>query len=416
MKVILTLLSGCLASLALGQAIPPAAPAAPGTPGAGALPGVEPGGSAAYDRAHQEALRKLRKLTDDAEKVGTQARLKEIAHFRGIRSNHLEGIGLVVGLDATGDSKKMGPTYLAFQNYLKRLGFDVDARTLEPKNLALVAVTAELPPGASNGQLIDVTISAFGDAKSLRNGTLMYTELLSPASRSEVRYATAAGQISVGGFSATAGGNSQAKGFLTVGRIPGGGVVEQSVPTSVVKDGKISIELNDFDLTTAHRMEASINESLPQFMAVALDGGTVQVNLPAGISQTTALSQLEAVTLFTDSEAKVIINERNGTIVMGGHVRLAPVAIATGTLSVKIESEPFVSQPAPFSNGQTVQGSVQTLNVDEPKAQIAVVPPNTTVADLAQIFQILKLKPADIINILQLLRQQGALKAKVIIQ
>ena len=402
-----------LSILSWGQA----APTPPANSGGVAPPSAaDIAAQKAENAAHEESLRKLRKATDQAEKTGTSARLKEIAHFRGIRSNRLEGIGLVVGLDATGDSKKMGPTYLAFQNYLKRLGFDVDARTLEPKNIALVAVSAELPPGATNGQAIDVTISTFGDAKSLRNGTLLYTELMAPASRTELRYASASGQVSVGGFAVGGGGNTQTKGFTTVGRIPGGGIVEQSAPTTIVKGGKIDIELNEYDLTTAQRMESKIREELPQFQPVALDGGTVQVSLPEGLSQTKALSLLEALTIFTDSEAKVIINERTGTIVMGGNVRLAPAVIATASLSVKIESEPFVSQPAPFSQGQTVVGSAQTLTVDDSKAQIAVVPPNTTVSDLAQIFQILKLKPSDIINILQLLHQQGALKAKVIIQ
>ncbi len=352
--------------------------------------------------------------TRSSDSDGLGLRLKDIARFRGIRSNTITGMGLVMGLDGTGDSNKVTPTINMLANYLKKQGQDVDPSTLTVKNAAMVIVTAELPPFAVNGQRIDVTVTSVGDSKSLRNGTLILSELKGPDGISV--YATASGAISVGGYSEGGGGNTQSKGFVTVGRIPGGGVVERSAPTTTVYNGKMFLELDESDLTTAQRVETRINQVLPEFHAIAMNGGTIQVDLPTGMNPTLAMSKLEGVTVQTDTQTSIVINEKTGTIVMGGDVRLSPCAIATGSLSVKIESTDTVSQPAPFSGGTTTPVKNQTLTVNEDRAQIALLKANTTIADLAHIFQELKLKPADIINIFQLLHQQGALKARVITQ
>jgi flagellar P-ring protein precursor FlgI len=347
--------------------------------------------------------------------TGITARLKDVARFRGIRSNRLEGIGLVVGLNGTGDSKNVTATATALANYMKKKNIDVDLTTLQIKNAAIVQVTADLPPFAVNGQVLDITVSSLGDAKSLRNGTLVLTQLTA-ANDSNVVYATASGQISVGGFSEGAGGNAAASGFVTVGRIPRGATVEHDAPTTTLHDGKMFIELDQPDLTTAHRVEARINETYPEFAASAIDGGTIQVTLPTGQSALTAMAKLEMITVQVDTPSLVVINEKTGTIVMGGDVRLAPCAVATGSLSVKVDEVNSVSQPEPLSNGTTTPVKNQTLTAGESNAQIAVLKANTTIADLARIFQELKLKPADIINILQMLSQQGALKARVVTQ
>ena len=342
-------------------------------------------------------------------------RLKDLARFRGVRSNTLTGVGLVMGLNGTGDSTKVPTTVLMLTSFLAKQGIAADPTVLQLKNAAMVLVTAELPPFAVNGQAMDVTVTSMGDATSLRNGTLMMTEMHA-AGNPAVMYSTAAGSISVGGYSAGAGGNSQSTGFVTVGRIPGGGTVEAGAPTKVVYDGKMFLELDDPDLTTAHRMEARINLLAPEFHAVAQDGGTVQVDLPTTMSATTAMARLEGITVEADTATSIVINEKTGTIVMGGDVRLSACAIATGSLSVKIEENNTVSQPESFSNGVTTPVKNEKVDIKEDRAQMAVLKPNTTIADLAHIFQELKLKPADIINIFQLLRQQGALKARVIQQ
>jgi flagellar P-ring protein precursor FlgI len=346
---------------------------------------------------------------------GPIVRLKDIARFRGIRSNTLTGVGLVLGLEGTGDSRKISATTQALANYLRAQGAEVDPRTLDTKNVALVMVTAELPPFAVNGQRLDVTVTSMGDAKSLRNGTLLFTELKAGRDTESV-FATASGAVSIGGFGFGASGSSQQRGFLTVGRIPGGGVVEQGATTKLVFDGQMYLELNDPDITTAKRVQEAINQRFPEYAAFAMNGGTVAMSLPQGLSAVAALARLEELTVQTDNEATVVINERTGTIVIGGNVRIAPVAIASGAISVRIETEPFVSQPAPLSGGQTVQGTVSAVAAEEETAQIALLKPNTTVAELASIFQELRLKPGDIIAILQAMRQQGALKAKVVVQ
>lgn len=348
-------------------------------------------------------------------KPDVSAQLKDIARFRGIRTNTLTGIGLVLGLDGTGDTQRISATRSALTNYLRRSGLDVDPRQLDAKNAALVMVTAELPPFAVNGQAMDVTITSIGDAKSLRNGTLLQTELKA-AGNPDTVYATATGAVSVGGYSAGAGGNSQTKGFVTVGRIPAGGVVENSAPTKTVFDGHLYLELDSPDLTTASRVEQTIRAKFPEFRPVALNGGTIELSLPDGLTALTAMAKLEKVEVESDTAALVVINEKTGAIVMGGNIKVSPVALAYGSLTIKVEEQVFVSQPAPFSQGRTVVAANSQVNATEDPAKTAVTSPNTTVADLAQIFRRLNLSAGDIIAILQAMRQQGALKARLVMQ
>ncbi len=349
--------------------------------------------------------------------VGVVARLKDIARFRGVRSNQLVGTGLILGLDGTGDSKKIGATTSALVNYLRRQNLDVDPKSIEPKNIALVMVTAELPPFATNGQKIDVTITSIGDAKSLRNGTLLITELKAPTDPSTV-YAVASGAVSVGGFGVSQNGNSQVKGFLTVGRIPGGGMVEKGAATVVLHDGnRMFLELDDPDATTASRTQDRINTVAPGFHANAINSGTIEITIPAGVSATAAMARLEDISITTDQQALIVVNEKTGTIVLGGTIKIAPVAFMYGSLTIKVEESQFISQPAPFSiAGTTVKGAQTAAGAKDDTVKVGVTSPNTTVADLAAIFQKLNLTAGDVIAILQGLHQQGALKARVVLQ
>ncbi|MBS1726999.1 MAG: flagellar basal body P-ring protein FlgI [Armatimonadetes bacterium] len=350
-----------------------------------------------------------------AESNGISVRIKDIARFRGIRSNSLMGIGVVVGLKGTGDTRKNPQSAAAIANYMKSMGQSVDPTLIEPKNCALVFVRAELPPFATNGQELDLTVASAGDALSLQGGLLLRTELYAVGDNETV-YAIGEGSISIGGYGASSGGSSKSVGFLTAGRVPSGGVVEQGAPTKLVYSGKMYLELMDADLTTANRVQDEINKKYPEFNAMAENGGTIGVSLPTTMSPVQAMSKLEELNVLVDNAAVVVINEKTGAIAIGGNVRIAPVAIASGSISVKIEESTSVSQPNPFAQGTTTPVTNQKVSADQGEADIAVMAPNTTVADLARIFQELRLKSSDIINILQILRQQGALKARLVIQ
>ena len=351
-----------------------------------------------------------------AELNGVAVRIKDVARFRGVRSNKLMGVGVVVGLQGTGDSRKNAQVSQAIQNYMKSMNFDIDVSRMDARNGALVIVSGDLPPFATNGQLMDVTVSTFGDAQSLRGGQLLRTELYAIGD-SDTVYGIAEGAVSVGGFGASAGGNQQQVGFLTAGRVAGGGVVEKGAPTKLVYDNRMFIELYEVDLTTATRVQEAINKRNPEFEAVAESGSTISVSLPKGLNPSVAMAKLEEITVMVDNAAVVIVNEKTGSIAIGGNVKIAPVAIALGSISVNIVEEVSVSQPNPFSrNGDTAVVANQRVSADQGPADVAVVAPNSTIADLARIFQELRLKPNDIINILQLLKQQGALKARLIFQ
>ncbi len=350
-----------------------------------------------------------------AEASGVNVRLKDVARFRGIRSNSLLGVGVVVGLKGTGDTRKNPQSAAAIANYMKSLGQDVNPALIEPKNCALVFVRAELPAFANNGQQLDVTVASAGDAGSLQGGLLLRTELFAVGDNETV-YALAEGAVSIGGFGASQGGTSASVGFLTAGRVPSGAMVEKGAPTKLVYDGKMYVELLDADITTASRIQDAINKKYPEFLAEAETGGTISVSLPKGMSPVMAMSKLEEINVMVDNAAVVVINEKTGSIAIGGNVRIAPVAIASGGISVKIEEQNTVSQPNAFGKGDTVPVKNTSVSTDQKDADIAVMAPNTTVADLAHIFQELHLKASDIINILQILREQGALKARLVIQ
>lgn len=370
---------------------------------------ANPGGN------NQKDERAIAKGVAQAEEKGVEVRIKDIARFRGIRGNQLLGYGLVVGLEGTGDTKNTPFTQTLLANAMKNLGTVVDPLQLKVKNVAVVAITAELPPFASPGNLIDATVQSIGDAKSLQGGTLLQAPLYAAASR-DTAFAVAQGPVSIGGFNASAGGSSVQKNHLNVGRIPGGGIVEMSVPTKTVFDGKMYLELDEADLTTSSRIAEKLAKDFPSFDPRPLTAGTIELTLPLGMSPVQAMSEIEMAKVFADVPAVVVINERTGTIVVGGNVKIGPAMIAKGSLQVTIEEFRDVAMPNPFTLAPPVPIVNNRVDAQETAAQVALIGPSATVADLAKIFHKLKVSPTDIIAILQALQEQGALKARIKVQ
>ncbi len=371
-------------------------------------------GRAQQAKADQDQLRKQQEIVQ-AEKNGVDVRIKGIAHFRGIRTNQLMGTALVVGLAGTGDTRKSIVTQQIISNMFKMFGIKLDPTQLDMKNVAAVIVTADLPPFATNGQAIDVAVQSIGDAKSLVGGTLLQCALYAAGDQNTV-YATAQGSVNVGGFDFGQGGSSAKKNHVTAGRVAEGGIVERGASTKLVYDGRMYLDLNQPDLTTAQRVAAKINDNLMGFNAIATDGGSIEMTLPEGIAPVEAMSRIEELHVFADTQETIVINEKTGTIVIGGNVRIGPAAIVHGSLNVKIDQDVRVSQPEAMSFGTTQVTTKTTIDVKEQKAEVASIAPNTTVADLAKVFHALQLKASDVIAILQALREQGALKARIISQ
>ncbi|MES1227892.1 MAG: flagellar basal body P-ring protein FlgI [Armatimonadota bacterium] len=343
---------------------------------------------------------------------GVECQLSSIGKFRGARSNTIVGYGLVVGLNGTGDtSVQVAQTLLA--NVLSRWGTAVDITKFKPKNIALVSVTAELPAFTAPGTKIDTLVQSVGDAKSLEGGVLLPTPLGTMFNNKDL-YAMASGPVSTGGYKAGANGSSTQKNYPNVGRITNGADVQRTVPTTFVFEGHtLFFDLQLPDFTNAMRVADKVNTTMNGYHAKAVDAATVQIEFPASIDAVTATSQIESMTVMANTPAKVVINSRNGVIVAGGNIKIAPVMIAYGALRIKIDTTNSVSQPAPLSQGTTTPVSNSGADANEDTTQIAVIPPNVTVGDLAQILQALKLSAQDLISIFQELSRQGALKAQV---
>jgi flagellar P-ring protein precursor FlgI len=358
-------------------------------------------------------------LTALAPSASAQARLKDIAAVQGVRGNQLVGYGLVVGLDGTGDGSGAAFTPQSVASMLQKFGITVAPGALQLKNVAAVMVTATLPPFARNGSAIDVTVSSLGDAKSLQGGTLLQTPL--QAANNKV-YAVAQGAISVGGFLAGGGGGGAvAKNFVTAGRVPGGALVEQDVPTTLLgaSAGTLDVTLSQPDFTTAARLANAINDHKPYgvTMAVAADAGTIHVGFMPGSDTVSVIAGLENVPVDTDQVAKVVINERTGTVVMDGNVEVSACAVAHGNLTVSIANAPIISQPAPFSRGgQTVAAPRKIINVAEGDERLIPVPSSTTLDKVVRSLNALGVTPRDLIAILQAMKEAGALHAEIEIQ
>lgn len=338
-------------------------------------------------------------------------RIKDVAKLQGVRSNQLVGYGLVVGLAGTGDSDKSTFTVQSIVNMLKTFGITVSTSQLKPKNVGAVMVTAQLPPFVKLGDTIDITVSSMGDAKSLQGGTLLQTPL--KAANGAV-YAVGQGPLSVGGFTVGGGGASQQKNFPTVGTIPGGAIVERDVPTQFEAGGSVVFVLNKPDFTTASRISAAVDRRFGP-ISKARDAGSVAIFVPLEYAGDLVgfIAALEELPVTPDSAAKVVVNERTGTVVMGGNVTIDTVAVAQGGLTVRIDSSTEVSQPQPFSGGSTVVTQNRTVDAKEKQAPLVVLPASASVSDLVSALNAVGATPRDVISILQAIKAAGALHAEL---
>ncbi|MEO0036387.1 MAG: flagellar biosynthesis protein FlgA [Pseudomonadota bacterium] len=347
------------------------------------------------------------------------SRIKDIADFEGVRENMLIGYGLVVGLNNTGDKLTNIPyTKESLAGMLERLGVNIRDKTgsmgnIDPKDVAAVMVTATLPPFARQGSRIDVSVSAMGDAKDLRGGTLLVTPLI--GADGEV-YAVGQGQVATGGFTASgASGSSVTKGVPTAGRVASGAIVERELPFEMNHLDSVKISLRNPDFTTARRVAQAINSYLGNELARPVDPGTVQMMVPPNARQSVVdlLTDVEQLRVEPDQIARVVIDENSGTIVMGENVRISTVAIAQGQLTIRISETPQVSQPSPFSEGGTTTVVPRSdIEVDDGGGKkLAVVPNRVTLQELVEGLNSLGIGPRDLISILQAVKAAGALQA-----
>lgn len=340
-------------------------------------------------------------------------RLKDIASFKGVRPNQLVGNGLVVGLNGTGDGTNVDFNTQELANFLSQLGVQASRDKLKVKNIAAVVVTATLPPFARVGSRIDVLVSSIGDAKSLQGGTLLLTPLKGVDGQV---YALAQGPVTVGGF--TAGGQAGGgvtKNHPTAGRIANGATVEREIPLDLLGKDEFTLTLHEADFTTSQRAVQAINRHLKGNYAHSRDGATIVIKLPPGYKDRVVplLAALENLEVTPDAPAKVVIDERNGTVVMGAMVRLSTVAIAHGNLVVQIKESPRVSQPLPFSQGQTVVTPESTVSVKEGENRLMVLPEGVSIGQVVQALNAIGVTPRDLIAILQAIKAAGALQAEL---
>ncbi len=337
-------------------------------------------------------------------------RIKDITHIKGIRENQLVGYGLVVGLQNTGDNSRH--TQMTTQQMLNNLGTIIDQSNYIQKGAAAaVIVTATIPPFAKNGDKLDVTVSAMADAKSLEGGVLIQTLMRAP--NGEV-VAVAQGPLSVGGSSAKSGGSSSRNTITTTGRIPNGAIVERDILTEIGDDTSLTLLLDRADYTMAARIASTISSVATP--ARALDGGAIQVQIPTKFlnNRIEFLSIIENIQVTAARDrAKVVVNERTGTIVIGADAKLTPAAVAHGGITVNIQSTNTVSQPAPFSQGQTVGTTNSVIDIEKKKGSLIQIKANSTLGDLVKALNAIGVTPTDLIAILQALKTSGSLNAEL---
>jgi len=341
-------------------------------------------------------------------------RLKEVAAVQGVRTNQLIGYGLVVGLDGTGDQTTQAPfTTQGLNSMLQQLGVTVPpGTTMQLKNVAAVLVTAQLPAFAQPGQQIDIDVSSIGNAKSLRGGTLVATPLKGADGQI---YAMAQGNMIVGGAGAAAGGSKVTINHLSAGRIPEGATVERAVPTPLTQGDSIQLDLNAADYATARAVANAINAVKGAGTARAVDGRVVNVKAPTDPDQRVGfMADIENLDIaLATPAAKVVLNARTGSIVMNQAVTLNACAVAHGSLSVTINSNPQVSQPAPNSNGQTVVTDKTDIQIAQQGGSLVQMPAGTKLADVVKALNALGATPQDLLAILQAMKSAGALNADI---
>ena len=337
------------------------------------------------------------------------ARLKDIASFSGVRSNDLVGYGLVVGLSGTGDKSGSEFTIQSMANMLESMGVKVDRAQLKPKNVAAVMVTAKMPASARPGSRLDVTVSSMGDAQSLLGGVLLLTPLRGVDGQV---YALSQGPLTVGGFSSVGEAAATTKNVVTVARIPSGAVVERPVPFQFNEQKDVTIHLDDQDFSTTQQVVNTLNEVMAGPYASAQDAATVKLRIPERYQGNIVglMAELENVEIRPDARARVVVDEKTGTVVFGANVTLSKVAVTHGNLQVVVSEQPQVSQPGAFSGGQTVVTPSTQVAVREEKRNITMFE-GASVQDLVQGLNAIGATPRDLISILRTLKAAGALHA-----
>jgi len=340
-------------------------------------------------------------------------RIKDIAAFDGVRDNQLVGYGLIVGLNGSGDSDQTKFPVQSLVNMLERMGVTVNRADIKVKNVAAVMVTATLPPFAKQGTKLDVLVSSLGDAKTIAGGTLIMTPL--KGADNQV-YAVAQGSLLTNSFAFGGQGASATKNHPTAGRIPAGALVERELPNVLAGKSNLRLNLAQSDFTTASRIVAAINKTF-KGAAGSSDGGSVMVQVPEEFASRPVefIAQLENLEVTQDQPARVVVNERTGTIVMGDKVKIAAVAVSHGNLTLTIKETPKVSQPAPLSKGETKEVPRTELKVQEEQKRLSLLPEGNTIGDVVRGLNLLGVTPRDLISILQSIKAAGALQAELVI-
>jgi flagellar P-ring protein precursor FlgI len=348
------------------------------------------------------------------------ARIKDIGRAAGVRGNQLVGYGLVVGLDRTGDTQRSAFTLQSLAAMLSRLGVRIDPKELVLRDVAAVMITATLPALVKPGTPIDVTVSAIGDARSLVGGTLVLTPLLAINGQT---YAMAQGPLQVGGFGAVGrSGSRLTQNHLNVGRIPGGALVERAVPVELAAGGVLRIQLDRPDFATAKAITTAVEAASAALggaagMAKTIDAGVVEITVPAARQEAIAdfIAEVEVLTVTPDFPAKVVINGRTGTVVMGEDVQIGAVAVSHGPLTIEVREAPVVSQPAPLAGGQTAVAPRSAVSAATGKPKLELVAPGTTLQAVVRSLNALGASPRDLVEILQAMHTAGAIHAELVV-
>lgn len=364
--------------------------------------------------------------------MGIPARIKDISSIKGIRPNQLFGYGLIVGLNGSGDKGGTGFTIQGLANMLEHMGVHVSAADIKVSNVAAVMVSATLPPFARIGKKIDITLSSIGDAKSLSGGTLLLTPLQGVDGKV---YGLAQGAVSIGGYSVGgADGGGVTKNHPTVGRISGGATIEREVPLSVMDKKELTIMLDNPDFNTVTRVADAINTRLEEILVTPIDSGTLKLKIPERLQDKVVnlIAQIGELEVTPDNIAKVIVNEKTGTVVIGQNVSIQKVAVAHGNLSIQIKENKDVSQPSPFApggegaapvqvgdgiivapGGSTVVSPDSDVTVEEERSRLILIQPGRTIGELVNALNAIGVTPRDLITILQALKAAGALQGEL---
>jgi len=340
------------------------------------------------------------------------ARIKDIAALDGVRENQLIGYGLVAGLNGSGDSTQTKFPVQSLVNALERMGVTINRSDISVNNIAAVMVTAQLPPFSKQGNHMDVLVSSLGDAKSLAGGTLLMVPL--KGADGQV-YAVAQGAVLTNSFSYSGQAATAIKNHPTAGTVPGGALIERELPNLLANKRDLKLDLHQSDFTTASRVAAAINEHFGSQLATLSDPGSVQIAVPEAFRSRTVefVAELERLEVNPDVTARVVMNERTGTIVMGENVRISTVAVSHGNLTVVVKESPLVSQPAPFSNGTTTTVPRTSLKVAEGKVNLSLLKEGANLGEVVRGLNTLGVTPRDLLGIMQAIKAAGALNAEL---